>query len=288
MRTGSFIRTSLLGTTILAAAAMGLAAAPAGAATDTSPPTWTKLPAASIPLGAVLSGIGCEDGSGSPADGSQLRPINIDYQGADAQSGIDHYEVAPDFGNGPEDVGLLTRIAMSGWTEDPADCVGGPRPGFTGYAVNGSGLESTVRYYDPRKMRVVQDTPSSSVVYSGSWAASNSTSFAGGTTRKTTQKKAAARFTVTVPSTTASLNTSALALVMAKGPDRGKAQVWLDGVKVATINTNSATKINRTVVWRVDVAPGAHTLRVVNLATAGHARIDIDAFILLPKGSVPF
>ena len=62
---------------------------------------------------------------------------------------------------------------------------------------------------------------------------------------------------------------------MAKGPDRGQAQVWLDGRKVATINTYSATKANRTVVWRANLAPGSHTIRVVNLATAGHPHIDM-------------
>lgn len=276
-----FPRRGLLGASIGVAGALAWAGSPAGAATDISPPTWSKVPAASIPLGAVLDPI-----SGCGSD-SQLHPVYVDYQAIDPESGINHYDVYTTGAIGPEDVGLVTRIQMSGWTTDPADCGGGGRPNFFAQAVNGAGLASREYGWDPRRLVVVQDLPSVDVTYTGTWAVSKATTFSAGTTRKTTQKGAAVRLRITVPTTTASPNTSALGLVMAKGPDRGSAQVWLDGLKVATVNTNSATKVNRVVVWRANLAPGAHTLRVVNLATTGHARIDVDAFVLLPKGSLP-
>jgi hypothetical protein len=224
--------------------------------------------------------------SGGPEQA--LAPVYVDYQAADPQSGIATYYVATNQGVGPEDVGLVTRVTMTGRTTDPADCGGGGRPIFSASAVNGAGLESTERAWNSSSLTVVQDAASADVVYSGTWAISSATTFSDGTTHKTTQKNAAVRLSVTVPTTIATPNSSALGLVMAKGPDRGSAQVWLDGVKVATVSTYSATKVNRTVVWRANVSPGAHTLRVVNLATTGHARIDIDAFVLLPKGSQSF
>ena len=58
MATGRFIHRSLLGTSLAAVAILAWAGSPAGAATDVSPPTWTKVPAASIPLGAALDEIG--------------------------------------------------------------------------------------------------------------------------------------------------------------------------------------------------------------------------------------
>lgn len=76
-----------------------------------------------------------------------------------------------------------------------------------------------------------------------------------------------------------------LAVVMAKGPNRGQAAVFVDGVKVATANTYSATSVNRTVVWRQTLSSAPHSLRVVNLATAGHPRIDVDAFVAVAKDS---
>jgi len=256
----------------------------AAAAADTTPPVWTKVPAASIPVGAVLAPWDC-DGSGTE---QQLSPVYVDYQAADPQSGIATYYVATNQGAGPEDVGLVTRVAMTSRTTDPADCFGGGRPIFSGQAVNGAGLETSERYWSSSRLSVVQDAPTADLTYSGAWAVSTAAGFSDGTTRKTTQLNAAARFSVDLPATTSRPNTSALGLVMAKGPDRGQAQVWLDGKKVATINTYSATKANRTVVWRANLAPGSHTIRVVNLATAGHPRIDIDAFVLMPKGSYTF
>ncbi|HSS68137.1 MAG TPA: hypothetical protein VLK34_06260, partial [Nocardioidaceae bacterium] len=75
-----------------------------------------------------------------------------------------------------------------------------------------------------------------------------------------------------------------LGLVMAKAPDRGKAAIFVDGVRVATVDTHAASKVNRTVVWRQTMAGNTgHTVKVVNLATAGRTRIDIDAFVLLQK-----
>lgn len=73
---------------------------------------------------------------------------------------------------------------------------------------------------------------------------------------------------------------------MAKGPDRGSFAVYVDGAKVATVNTNSATKVNATVVWRQTVTSGNHSLRIVNLASRGHPRIDFDAIVTVPKATV--
>ena len=67
-----------------------------------------------------------------------------------------------------------------------------------------------------------------------------------------------------------------VALVMERAPDRGKARVLVDGVRVATIDTRAASKIHRSVVW-TGTLQGAQTLSVVNLATSGRPRIDVDA-----------
>ena len=59
--------------------------------------------------------------------------------------------------------------------------------------------------------------------------------------------------------------------------------MFVDGTKVARVNTYSSTKLNGSVVWRQTMTPGSHTIRIANRATAGRARIDIDAFVLLGK-----
>jgi hypothetical protein len=52
-----------------------------------------------------------------------------------------------------------------------------------------------------------------------------------------------------------------------------------DGKAIAIVNTHSATTVNRVVVWQKWMPAGTHSIKVVNLATPGHQRIDIDAFL---------
>jgi hypothetical protein len=66
---------------------------------------------------------------------------------------------------------------------------------------------------------------------------------------------------------------------MPKSANRGSASVVVDGKAVATVNTHSVTTVNRVVVWQKWMPAGIHSIKVVNLATPGHPRVDIDAFL---------
>ena len=71
-----------------------------------------------------------------------------------------------------------------------------------------------------------------------------------------------------------------VALVMAKGPARGKASLYFDGSYVKTIDTYAATNINRVVMWDKELnGTSSHTIKIVNQATSGRPRIDIDAYV---------
>ncbi len=268
-------------TAAVATLATVVVSSPAGSATDTSPPVWVKTPTASIPLGAVLDTWDCEGVEYA------LGPVDVRYRARDPQSGIDHYEVALDGGNGPEDVGLVRRATMTARTTDPADCLGGPRPIFFAVAVDGAGLSTPEYSWRSSQLSVFQDS-AARLTYKGSWRVSSCACWSGGTTHKSTTKGAAVRAKLLVPASDGTPDKAAVALVMAKGPDRGRAAIWLDGQKVATVKTHSATRLNRTVVWRAAVTPGHHVLRVVNLGSSDHPRIDVDALVLLPKGSRTF
>ena len=53
-------------------------------------------------------------------------------------------------------------------------------------------------------------------------------------------------------------------------------------MRVATINLYSSTYLARPIVYATTVSTGVgHTLRIVNLGTAGHSRVDVDAFVRL-------
>ena len=71
-----------------------------------------------------------------------------------------------------------------------------------------------------------------------------------------------------------------VALVMAKGPARGKAAIYFDGNLATTVDTYAEKNTNRVVMWdRELTGTGNHTVKVVNLATPGRPRIDIDAYL---------
>lgn len=71
-----------------------------------------------------------------------------------------------------------------------------------------------------------------------------------------------------------------VALVMAKGPGRGQAAIYFDGVYATTVDTYASVNTNRVVVWDKGlVGTGNHTIKVVNLATAGRSRVDVDALL---------
>ncbi len=71
-----------------------------------------------------------------------------------------------------------------------------------------------------------------------------------------------------------------VALIMAKGPARGKAAIYYDGAYVTTVDTYAPVNTNRVVMWDKGLHGTAnHTIKVVNLATTGRSRIDVDAYI---------
>ena len=108
------------------------------------------------------------------------------------------------------------------------------------------------------------------ITYAGSWRVSRFTGFSGGTTHATTAAGASA--TITVPG-------GPVALVMEQAADRGSADVLVDGFRRATVNTYSRTTMHRRVVWEAVLPAGSHRVRVVNRATSGHPRIDLDAVL---------
>lgn len=70
-----------------------------------------------------------------------------------------------------------------------------------------------------------------------------------------------------------------MGLVMHKGPGRGRFQVYVDDVLKSTIDTYAPTNAPRMVVWQAGLTSHAQKVRLVNLATAGRPRIDLDAVL---------
>jgi hypothetical protein len=109
--------------------------------------------------------------------------------------------------------------------------------------------------------------------YTGTWHSQNTSLASGGSWKYSTAKNALAEFTFIG---------SSIGWVAARGPDRGSAKVYIDGVYTATVNLHSSSRQSRVVVfarnWSVT---RARKITIQVIGTAGHSRIDIDAFVKL-------
>jgi len=125
---------------------------------------------------------------------------------------------------------------------------------------------------DGFRTTVAQDG-SSTLRKAGHWRVSRSASWSGHTTRFATAAGASISRTFTG---------RAVAIVAPRGPHRGSAAVWIDGVRVRTIQLHAAGLHARRIVftrtWRT---AATHTIRVVVAGTPHHPRVDVDAIVIL-------
>ncbi len=113
------------------------------------------------------------------------------------------------------------------------------------------------------------------ISYSGGWRIGRCDCASGGTQRWT--RRAGATMTIT----RTFREGDHFALVMAKGADRGRAMVYVDGVAAGRVDTHKrGPNLNRVIVFDRALSAGAHTIRVVNRATPGHPRIDFDGMVV--------
>jgi hypothetical protein len=272
----TFRRGSLI-SALIAGGLIALSAPASAQAVDTTPPVWQTPPTASLVVGQQMA----TDQPCEPGWYDSYLSVTYQWVAVDPQSGLSRYEyaLAPQDESDFVNIGRTQKRSATLFQDDNP-CGGGGSTG-TLRAVNGVGLMAYA-YLGGSGLGVVQDNASTGLTYRGIWATSYFTGWSEGTTQKTTRSGASVALATTLTEPTI------VGLVMAKGPDRGQAAVYVDGTRRATVNTYSATRQSRILVWRTPLAAGSHTIRLVNLATAGHARIDLDAFVLVPRVAVTF
>ncbi|HYK96046.1 MAG TPA: hypothetical protein VE011_09310 [Candidatus Dormibacteraeota bacterium] len=114
---------------------------------------------------------------------------------------------------------------------------------------------------------------SSAVAYAGAWTAVANGYASGGHLRYTTARGGSATYTFTGAS---------IGWVAYRGPNRGTAAVYVDGIYRGSVNLYSAYYYARQIVYAFNWGTnGTHTIRIVGLGTSGHPRVDIDAFVRL-------
>ena len=274
---------------------------PAQSAADTTPPTLNAPLKSSFTVGQQIPvGDVPVCGEGESWDLRMGVAENFKWTGSDA-SGYVRYDLKQSTGvAGTEDVFVgSSQRSHAGVGENTDSWCGGGNYSvyeWTLTAKDAAGNATTRKVYGGR-ISLTQDngltdlagyatTPQ--VAYSGTWGTSSCVCWSQGGVHRTTAAGAAATITVDLPHTYGGFPVAAqdykthVGLVMHKGPGRGKFQVYVDGVLKATVDTYAATNQPRTVVWQGAVGgtgASSPTIKIVNLATPGRPRIDLDAVL---------
>ncbi|HEX3429107.1 MAG TPA: glycoside hydrolase family 25 protein [Candidatus Limnocylindrales bacterium] len=129
--------------------------------------------------------------------------------------------------------------------------------------------------YTPKVSNGLYQQAARGITYTGTWHSVASAGASGGSVRYSTARGATATFR---------FSGSSIAWVSTRGPGRGAAYVYIDGVYAQTVNLYASSGHSRAIVFTRDWATtGVHTIRVTVAGTAGHPRVEIDAFALLRK-----
>ena len=192
--------------------------------------------------------------------------VRVPWTGSDAASGIDRYELEQQ-----TDGGTWTSVSAS-LTNTSID-----RPLVTQHsyafrvrAVDNAGNVSAWATGSSFRLNRYIET-SAAVRYTGAWTTTKSSAYWGGIAKRSASSGATASLTTT---------SNSVAWVTRKGPDRGKATVYVNGVKVSTIDLYASTFQNQRVAWVgnwTSTASRKVTIRVA--ATPGRPRVDIDGFV---------
>ena len=142
-------------------------------------------------------------------------------------------------------------------------------------ATDDNGNTSFYKYGPRFTVDALQET-STSIAYSPStsWRQELLSGSFGGQVKYATSVGTTAKLTVTGTN---------VAWVAPKSSTRGRAEVYLDNVKLATVDLASTRTLSRQVVYTANgLSPSVtHTLEVKVLGTWGRPRVDVDAFVVL-------
>ena len=214
-------------------------------------------PSAAIPVRSTT-------GASGPGD----VPVTIAWNATDATSGVASYLLETSVDGAPyapqglrSPAGMATAMTFST----------GHKYRFRVTATDRAGNVGLPAESAPVSVATVQES-ASAVRYSAGWRKVSSGNALGGTLRYSTLTGSTAMFRFTG---------SAIGFVGPLGPARGVAKVLIDGVAAGAFNEYAKLGRSRQVVYSRTVAPGAHTVTIKLVGTAGHPRVDLDAFVVL-------
>ncbi|MGP2436069.1 N-acetylmuramoyl-L-alanine amidase [Streptomyces sp. JW3] len=208
--------------------------------TDTTAPTFTTTPKISLRTGTV---------------NTTAVPVTLGWKAADSAALRQVKLLAPTTATFGPTTTSSARTAKSGtaatWSMRAYDWAGNYRTSSPAYTP------------------VIQQE--SAAKKSGTWSTRSSSSYLGGKSYSSASKSASLTWTFTGRSA---------AWVVSRASSSGKAYVYVDGVKTATVDLKSATTKYRQAIWTKSWSSSAkHTVKIVVAGTSGRPTITTDGLV---------
>jgi hypothetical protein len=200
--------------------------------------------------------------------------VRVAWSAATDDSGIAAYELQR-----RTDAGVWVGVALGTPTSTSVNVTvaRGSNTSFRVRATDGVGNIGAWASVGPALLATVQQAPSGSMAYSGTWASASLSGSLGGTVMQSSTTNAAVTFTFTGRN---------VAFVTTRAPGRGIAAITIDGSSTQLVDLYRSTSRTKSVVWVSSAALGAGTHTVVvrvtgtKNASSSSKRIDIDAFLV--------
>lgn len=192
--------------------------------------------------------------------------LRVPWGGTDATSGIARYWLQQQTDGGPWST-VSTSLTAPTLTRSLAT---GHR-----YAFRVKGIDKAGNVSDwatgPQVTLSARQEGNASIRYSGSWSTVSDTTAWGGVLKRSSKAGAKASLTFTGRS---------VAWVARTGPDRGKAVVYVNGAKVATVDLYASTAGTQRVVWVGSWTTSvSRKVTIKVLGTSGRPRVEVDALV---------
>jgi hypothetical protein len=198
--------------------------------------------------------------------GTTAVPILITWSGADAGSGVNHYDFEESI-----DGGAFTLLSQPTGTSATVNLNPGHTYKFEVRPTDNAGNVGFFRAGSKFTLTAFQET-ASAITYTAGWTHQAVTGAYGGSVNFATATGKKATFSFTGKQ---------VAWVSTIASNRGSATASLDGGAATTVNTHGTATTPAKVVYTATKTAGTHSLVVNVLGTAGHARVDVDAFLVI-------
>ena len=206
--------------------------------------------------------------------GTNTVPVRVSWPAASDANGIARYELQGNANGGAyADVPLGSPTALEASVPVPS---GTSTYTFRVRAFDPAGNASEWAVGQAFKLALSQET-ATTLVFGGSWTRTSLSGASGGSVKHASASTATMKHTFTG---------RGYALTMAKGANRGKAAIYLDGVLVNTVDLYASSVKARAIGYAVTFASsGTHTIEVRVLGTKRAAstgtRVDVDAVVVM-------